>query len=161
MAQNEGPTILIVMWTTTLIATLIVAARLFTRLKIVRNIGLDDYLITSSMVGTPWIRCSCYRKLMLLGDWSAVCQSCNSCCQGRRWPACPYIVNSWIRKSRHAKHCRIHSWDRVLCSAEARGSCTVVSDLQPHPALQNISLDVHRWRRFSYLRVYHHPLGAM
>ncbi|OKL55304.1 hypothetical protein UA08_09457 [Talaromyces atroroseus] len=50
MAQDKGPTILIVMWTTTSIATLFVAARLFTRIRILRNIGLDDYLIASSMV---------------------------------------------------------------------------------------------------------------
>uniref|UniRef100_A0A093UM92 Rhodopsin domain-containing protein n=1 Tax=Talaromyces marneffei PM1 TaxID=1077442 RepID=A0A093UM92_TALMA len=50
MAQDRGPTILIAMWTTTSIATLFVAARLFTRIRILRNIGLDDYLIASSMV---------------------------------------------------------------------------------------------------------------
>ncbi|EED22505.1 conserved hypothetical protein [Talaromyces stipitatus ATCC 10500] len=50
MAQNRGPTILIAMWTTTSIATLFVAARLFTRIRILRDIGLDDYLIAASMV---------------------------------------------------------------------------------------------------------------
>jgi hypothetical protein len=51
MAQNRGPTILIAMWTATSIAVMFVAARLYTRIRILRNIGLDDYLIASSMVG--------------------------------------------------------------------------------------------------------------
>jgi hypothetical protein len=50
MAHGRGPTILIAMWTTTSIAALFVVARLYTRIKILRSVGLDDYLMASSMV---------------------------------------------------------------------------------------------------------------
>ena len=50
MADSRGPTILIAMWTTTSIATLFVIARLYTRIKILRSLGLDDYLMACSMV---------------------------------------------------------------------------------------------------------------
>lgn len=46
MAQNRGPTILIAMWTTTSITTVFVAARLYTRMRILKSTGIDNYLIT-------------------------------------------------------------------------------------------------------------------
>lgn len=52
-AENEhdskGPEILVVLWTLTSVTFLIVAARVFTRLKMLRNFGIDDYLIVVAM----------------------------------------------------------------------------------------------------------------
>ncbi|KUL81321.1 hypothetical protein ZTR_10126 [Talaromyces verruculosus] len=48
--QDRGTVILVAMWTTTSIATIFVAARLYTRAKIVRSLGLDDYLISLSIL---------------------------------------------------------------------------------------------------------------
>uniref|UniRef100_A0A093VHN4 Rhodopsin domain-containing protein n=1 Tax=Talaromyces marneffei PM1 TaxID=1077442 RepID=A0A093VHN4_TALMA len=48
--QDRGTVILVAMWTTTSIATIFVAARLYTRAKIVRSLGLDDYLISMSIL---------------------------------------------------------------------------------------------------------------
>lgn len=52
--QNKGPVLLAVMWALTGLATVLVWARLFIRLKIVRAFGLDDRLIAISMVSSSW-----------------------------------------------------------------------------------------------------------
>ncbi|KAH8691904.1 hypothetical protein BGW36DRAFT_400054 [Talaromyces proteolyticus] len=48
--QNKGPTILGVMWATTSTALVFVVARVYTRGKILKKMGLDDYLIGLSMI---------------------------------------------------------------------------------------------------------------
>ncbi|EHA26268.1 hypothetical protein ASPNIDRAFT_135545, partial [Aspergillus niger ATCC 1015] len=50
--QTKGPRILAVFWTMTSLAILAVAARLFIRIKVLRNPGADDWLIATSMVIT-------------------------------------------------------------------------------------------------------------
>ncbi|PYI06301.1 hypothetical protein BO78DRAFT_418709 [Aspergillus sclerotiicarbonarius CBS 121057] len=53
--QTKGPRILAVFWTMTSLALLLVAARLFIRIKVLRSPGADDWLIAASMVS----RCGC------------------------------------------------------------------------------------------------------
>lgn len=48
--QDRGPTLMGVMVGLTVLATVFVAARLFVRVRLLRNVGLDDYLITASLV---------------------------------------------------------------------------------------------------------------
>lgn len=48
--DNKGPKILSVLWTLTALTTLMVAARIFIRLRMLNNFGVDDYLIAVSMV---------------------------------------------------------------------------------------------------------------
>ncbi|GFN15408.1 PAXNEB family protein [Aspergillus tubingensis] len=48
--QTKGPRILAVFWAMTSLAILAVAARLFIRIKVLRNPGADDWLIAASMV---------------------------------------------------------------------------------------------------------------
>ncbi|PYH92256.1 hypothetical protein BO71DRAFT_451532 [Aspergillus ellipticus CBS 707.79] len=48
--QDKGPLLLAVMWPLTGFATLMVATRLYIRAKIIRNLGLDDWLITLSIL---------------------------------------------------------------------------------------------------------------
>lgn len=50
MHDNKGPKILSVLWILTALTTLIVAARIYIRLRILKNFGVDDYLIVVSMV---------------------------------------------------------------------------------------------------------------
>lgn len=50
---DKGPIILIVMWALTSIALILVIARVYTRLVVLKNPGADDYLITLSMVQEP------------------------------------------------------------------------------------------------------------
>ena len=50
--HNRGPIILGVAWIFTTLALLAVGARLFGKLKLTRNFGLDDFLIGLSMVST-------------------------------------------------------------------------------------------------------------
>jgi len=50
---RNGPLIMVVMWVETLIALLFVIARIYTRARLVRNIFLEDHLISISMVGVP------------------------------------------------------------------------------------------------------------
>ena len=47
---HNGPMIVTVMWTETIVALIFVLARLYTRSRIVRSIGWDDHLIAISMV---------------------------------------------------------------------------------------------------------------
>ncbi|OJJ43619.1 hypothetical protein ASPZODRAFT_73793 [Penicilliopsis zonata CBS 506.65] len=47
---NRGPTILVVLWALTSITTIIVIARLLIRAKVIRNFGVDDYLIAVSTI---------------------------------------------------------------------------------------------------------------
>ncbi|EDN04971.1 predicted protein [Histoplasma mississippiense (nom. inval.)] len=49
-SQNKGPLILVVMWVVTCLTTAIVATRLLVRSRMVRMVGLDDWLILISMV---------------------------------------------------------------------------------------------------------------
>ncbi|KAL4889362.1 Alpha/Beta hydrolase protein [Aspergillus ambiguus] len=49
-AQDQGPALLAVVWTLTGIATIMVSIRLFIRTRMIRNLGLDDWLIAFSMV---------------------------------------------------------------------------------------------------------------
>lgn len=48
--DNKGPKILSVLWTLTALTTLIVAARIFIRVRMLKNFGVDDYLIVISMM---------------------------------------------------------------------------------------------------------------
>ena len=48
--DDKGPKILAVLWTLTGITTLMVIARIYIRLRVLRNFGMDDYLIVVSMV---------------------------------------------------------------------------------------------------------------
>ncbi|KAE8154066.1 hypothetical protein BDV25DRAFT_126749 [Aspergillus avenaceus] len=47
--ENKGPTLLAAMWSLTGLAAIMVAMRLFIRTKIIRNLGLDDWLIAVSI----------------------------------------------------------------------------------------------------------------
>jgi hypothetical protein len=48
--DNKGPKILAVLWTLTGFTALIVSARMYIRMVLLRNFGIDDYLILISMV---------------------------------------------------------------------------------------------------------------
>jgi hypothetical protein len=48
--DNKGPKILAVLWTLTGLTTLIVSARIYIRMVVLRNFGIDDHLILISMV---------------------------------------------------------------------------------------------------------------
>lgn len=48
--DDKGPKILAVLWTLTGLTTIMVIARVSIRLKLLRNFGMDDYLIVVSMV---------------------------------------------------------------------------------------------------------------
>lgn len=48
--DDKGPKILAVLWTLTGLTTVMVIARVYIRLKLLRNFGMDDYLIVASMV---------------------------------------------------------------------------------------------------------------
>lgn len=50
MNDNKGPRILSVLWVLTALTTLMVIARIFIRLRMLKNFGVDDYLIVVSMV---------------------------------------------------------------------------------------------------------------
>ena len=51
--ENRGPTINIVNWTFTAVATLCVVLRLFGRLRLTNNVGWDDFWILVSIVSVP------------------------------------------------------------------------------------------------------------
>lgn len=48
--DGKGPTIVAVIWSMTSLATIFVVARLCVRQRLLRNFGLDDWLIGISMV---------------------------------------------------------------------------------------------------------------
>ncbi|KAF4760718.1 hypothetical protein HAV15_006113 [Penicillium sp. str.  len=48
--DDKGPKILAVLWTLTGLTTVMVIARVYIRLKLLRNFGMDDYLIVASMI---------------------------------------------------------------------------------------------------------------
>lgn len=49
-SQDKGPKILAVLWSLTLLTFVIVLARMFIRIRMLRNFGSDDYLIVVSMI---------------------------------------------------------------------------------------------------------------
>ncbi|KAI9839333.1 MAG: hypothetical protein M1837_002218 [Sclerophora amabilis] len=50
LAENRGPTLITVGWIFTSLAIVVVVLRLFTRFRLTRNSGLDDYFIIASLV---------------------------------------------------------------------------------------------------------------
>jgi hypothetical protein len=50
MSQDRGLAVVAIMWTLVGISSLFIAARLFTRWKILNKIGLDDAIMTCSLV---------------------------------------------------------------------------------------------------------------
>lgn len=50
---SNGTTIIAIVGSLTAVSALFVAARLYVRIKLMRNVGLDDYLIVLAMVRTP------------------------------------------------------------------------------------------------------------
>jgi hypothetical protein len=52
LTQTKGPMILGVFWAFFAVSVIMVSARLYIRARWLRNIGLDDYIITVSMVGS-------------------------------------------------------------------------------------------------------------
>lgn len=51
-SDDKGPKILTVLWVLTGLTTVIVTARMYIRIILLRNIGIDDYLIAVSLVRT-------------------------------------------------------------------------------------------------------------
>ena len=49
-AVDAGSTLVAILGSMTAISAVFVAARLFVRIKLLRNLGLDDYLIVLAMV---------------------------------------------------------------------------------------------------------------
>lgn len=53
ISEDKGPAILGVMWALTMITLIIVSTRIYIRVAIVKNFGIDDWLIVVSMVFRP------------------------------------------------------------------------------------------------------------
>lgn len=49
LSDDKGPKVLAVVWTLTSLTLLMVVARVFIRLKMLKNFGFDDYLIVVAM----------------------------------------------------------------------------------------------------------------
>lgn len=60
LAENKSANILAPMWTLSMLTTSIVMARIYIRVKIVKNVGLDDWVIVVGMV-----------RPSLVGGWSS------------------------------------------------------------------------------------------
>lgn len=57
--ENRGPKILGVLWSLTALTTLVVMARMYIRIRMLKNFGPDDWLIAVSMVSlSPFDRAS-------------------------------------------------------------------------------------------------------
>jgi hypothetical protein len=53
LAQSRGPAILAIGWTFVAVSTLFVVARVYTRLRVTRNLGYDDGLVVIAVVSYP------------------------------------------------------------------------------------------------------------
>lgn len=60
---NKGPEILAVLWACTTFATLLVITRLWIRQKVLRKLGVDDWLIAASMVGPSVNLSRCFLRI--------------------------------------------------------------------------------------------------
>lgn len=52
-SNNLGPAVVAVAWTFACLAILVVGARLYVRLRIVRSLTIDDCIILFTLVGLP------------------------------------------------------------------------------------------------------------
>lgn len=50
LSEDKGPKILSVLWSLTALTAIVVIARMFIRIRMLRNFGFDDYLIALSMI---------------------------------------------------------------------------------------------------------------
>jgi hypothetical protein len=48
--ENKGPEVLVSCTVVTVVALILVVARMYVRVKVVKSVGLDDYAILASMV---------------------------------------------------------------------------------------------------------------
>ena len=58
-AQDDGRTIVSTIWIFVAVSILFVSARLFTRARIVQSLGLDDWLISLSLVSVSYKDLNC------------------------------------------------------------------------------------------------------
>lgn len=93
LAENKAVNILVPMWTLTVIVTSMVVARVYIRVKIVKNLGLDDWVIMAGMVSNFTMkRIVEYTNLL---DSRAHLSRLNHCeCHGWVWKACCRIGSS-------------------------------------------------------------------
>ncbi len=57
--QNRGPELVAVTWALTALATVVVALRMFTRIRILKDMALDDFYVVISLVSVPVQAQSC------------------------------------------------------------------------------------------------------
>ena len=50
LTSNRGPSILAVSWTECAVAILFVSARMYTRISLIHNVGMDDWMMLLALV---------------------------------------------------------------------------------------------------------------
>lgn len=108
LKESKGVNILAPMWTLTMITTSMVIARIYIRVKIVKNMGLDDWVIMAGMVRLSLSRLAIGKHCLTFTDiWSRLSRPHDRECHRRVWKTCRGIRSSSSRKSHFAKHSRL------------------------------------------------------
>jgi hypothetical protein len=86
--HDKGPKILAVQWSLTSVTVVVVAARMYIRVFLVRNAGLDDFIILASLV-RRWTFLHPFQthNLLCTGLDSCVCWDDNGKCGNGIWKA--------------------------------------------------------------------------
>lgn len=139
--QDRSPAIMGVMVGLTALATVFVAARLFVRVRLLRNVGLDDYLITGSLVRDIGLLIRIDVSLTLnaskvLHDSQHPVQ--RPCSSERLWTPLRYPESGAAAERGQMDHGSLRSRRRLVRPAETRCRCFVEEAHRARPATPDL-----------------------
>lgn len=152
-----------IIWTFVVVSTVFTVARLYTRLKIMNKIGLDDYLMVFSLVlpllqsylAPPILKGNSMLMLELSGKGMLLPlrhlrHSLNPLGHG------PTHLPSQRRTTTQrtaVQHRIFHPWDSVIHSPQTRRNSVADSNIDSNPAVYDFPLGARRIDRFDYFRM--------
>lgn len=146
LKENKSANILAPMWALTMITTGTVIARVYIRVKIVKNMGLDDWVIMVGMVRVSLLRLTIgNRCLTFTAFWSRLSRHHDRECHRRLWKTCRDIRSSSSRKSHFAQYSRLSLRHYLIHHSQGCGGYHADSNPQPQQNSQILHLRTYKF----------------
>jgi hypothetical protein len=131
--DDKGPKILAVLWTLTGLTTVMVTARVYIRLKLLRNFGMDDYLIVASMVSNFELCLLCLDLIgaSVLDIGACILRNLYSRRGCGLWKTCQVLDYGQPGDGHSAQYSQLSVWDSFLHSSQDCCDVHVDPDLEP------------------------------
>lgn len=130
--DDKGPKILAVLWTLTGLTTVMVIARVYIRLKLLRNFGMDDYLIVASMVRHSELCLLCLNLTgtCVLDNGARILRSLNSRRECGLRKTCHVLEYGQPRNGHSTQHSQLFVRDSLFHSSQDCRDVYVDPDLE-------------------------------